>query len=409
MVTFGRPMLAQWLLDPSITYLNHGTVGAPPRRVLAAQQAIRDEIERQPARFLLRELTGTRVGGPRADRPRMRVAADAVAAFFGARGEDLAFVDNATTGVNAVVRSLRFAPGDEILVTDLGYGGVVNAARYAARERDAVLRTVEMPDAALGPPAFVEAIAGALGDRTRLVIADHITADSALLLPVADIIARCHARGVPVLIDGAHAPGAIALDIPALGADWYTGNLHKWAWAPRSSGILWVAPERQAALRPAVISWGLDQGLAAEFDLPGTRDPSPHLAAPAALDLMREIGVEAVRRYNHDLTWHGARRLAEMWDVAFTVPESMIGTMATVPLPQELGSTREDAGLLRDALLFEDRIEVQLHAARGRLWTRISSQIYNDPGDVERLGAAILARRPVYQSRRSTVQSLGPG
>ena len=393
MTTFGRPMLEQWLLDPAITYLNHGTVGAPPRRALSAQQAIRDEIERQPSRYLLRELTGVRVGGPRADRPRLRVAADAVAAFVGAGGDDLVFVDNTTTGANAVLRSLPLAAGDEILVTDLGYGGVINAARYAARERGLTLRTVEMPDAALGPAAFVEAIDGALGDRTRLLIVDHITSDTALVLPLAEIAAPCRAKGVLVLVDGAHAPGAIALDIPALGVDWYVGNLHKWAWTPRSSGILWAAPARQAAIHPTVISWGLDQGLAAEFDLPGTRDPSPHLAAPAALDFMREVGVDAVREHNHGLAWRGARRLAELWDVPFATPESMIGTMASVALPQALGWTREEAALLRDALLFEDRIEVHLSARRGRLWTRISAQVYNDLDDVERLGAAVLARR----------------
>jgi isopenicillin-N epimerase len=390
---FGRSMLGHWLLDPSITYLNHGTVGAPPRRVLSAQQAIRDEIERQPSRYLLRELTSVRVGGPRTDRPRLRVAADAVAEFVGARGEDLVFVDNATTGINGVLRSQRFTAGEEILVTDLGYGGVTNAARYVARVNDLELRSVEMPDRGRGPGAFIEAIDQALGDRTRLLIVDHITADTALLLPVAEIAARCHAKGVAVLVDGAHAPGAIALDIPALGADWYVGNLHKWAWTPRSSGILWAAPERQAALHPTVISWGLDQGLAAEFDQPGTRDPSPHLAAPAALELMREMGLEEVRRYNHELTWNGARRLAETWDVELSVAESMVGTMAAVPLPRELGSTSEEAGLLRDALLFEDRIEVQLSAWQGRLWVRISSQIYNDADDIERLGAAIVARR----------------
>jgi isopenicillin-N epimerase len=392
MTTFGRPMLEEWLLDPAITYLNHGTVGAPPRRVLAAQQAIRDEIERQPSRYLLRELTGVRVGGPRADRPRLRVAADAVAAFVGAAGDDLVFVDNTTTGANAVLRSLPLAAGDEILLTDLGYGGVINAARYAARERGLTLRTVELLDAALGASAFVEAIDGALGDRTRLLIVDHITSDTALVLPVAEIAARCHAKGVLVLVDGAHAPGAIALDVPALGVDWYVANLHKWAWTPRSSGILWAAPARQAAIHPTVISWGLDQGLAAEFDLPGTRDPSPHLAAPAALDFMRELGVDAVREHNHGLAWRGARRLAELWDVPFETPESMIGTMAAVPLPQALGSTRDDAALLRDALLFEDRIEVHLSARRGRLWARISAQVYNDLDDVERLGAAVLAR-----------------
>lgn len=393
MITFGRPMLEHWLLDPSITYLNHGTVGAPPRRVLQAQQAIRDDIERQPSRYLLRELTGTRVGGPRSDRPRLRVAADAVAAFLGARGDDLAFVDNATTGANAVLRSLPLAAGDEILITDLGYGGVANAARYAARERRAVLRTVETPDPGGGPSAFVAAIEGALGGRTRLAIVDHVTAESALVLPVNEIAARCRARGVALLVDGAHAPGALALDIPALGADWYVGNLHKWAWTPRSSGILWAARERQAGLHSTVISWGLDQGLAAEFDQPGTRDPSPHLAAPAALDFMRELGVEAVREYNHALAWHGARRLAELWQVPFETPESMIGTMATVALPPALGATADEAARLRDRLLFENRIEVQLHAWRGGLWVRISAQIYNEMADVERLGAAVLARR----------------
>src|SRR5258708_4335266 len=351
MTRFGRPMLRHWLLDPEVTYLNHGTVGATPRPVLAAQQALRDDIERRPSQFMLRELVSVRVGGPRAEPPRMRVAAAAVAEFLGARGDDLVFVENITTGVNSVLRSLPLGPGDEILITDLTYGGVANATRFVARRCGAVVKVVEMPDPARGPGAMVEAIAAGLGERTRLAIVDHITAESALRLPLAEIAARCRARGVPVLADGAHAPGAIALDIPSLGVDWYTGNLHKWAWAPRSSGILWAPPERQADLHPTVISWGLDQGFTAEFDLLGTRDPTQHLAAPAALAFMRELGVEAVRAYNHDLAWRGAHRLAKRWDVPFATPESMIGTMATVPLPQTLGSTREPAPLQREAML----------------------------------------------------------
>ena len=392
MTTFGRPMLEQWLLDPAITYLNHGTVGATPRRVLAAQQAIRDEIERQPARFMLRELTGIRVGVPRAEPPRLRVAAAEVAELCGARGEDLVFVDNATSGINAVLRSLPLRPGDEILVLDRGYGGVHNAVRFAARQSGAEVRVVELPEPVRDPGAVVAAIAAALGERTRLAVVDHITAESALVLPLAEIAARCRDRGVPVLADGAHAPGAIALDIPALGVDWYVGNLHKWAWAPRSSGILWAPPARQAELHPPVISWGLDQGMAMEFDDPGTRDPTHYLAAPAALAFMRELGLDAVRAYNHDLAWQGARRLAELWEVELATPESMIGTMATVPLPPALGSTRDDAARLRDALLFEDAIEVQVHGWRGRLHARISAQIYNELADVERLGQAVLRR-----------------
>jgi len=392
MTRFGRSMLEHWLLDPAVTYLNHGTVGATPRRVLAAQQALRDEIERRPSQFLLRELTSVRVGGPRAEPPRMRAAAAEVAAFFGARGDDLVFVENITTGANAVLQSLPLAPGDEILVADLAYGGVVNAARYAARRAGAVVKTVEMPHPVRDPGEVADAFAAALTARTRLALVDHITAESALLLPLAEIARRCRARGVPVLADGAHAPGAIALDIPALGVDWYTGNLHKWAWTPRSAGILWVAPERQADLHPTVISWGLDQGMTAEFDLLGTRDPTTYLAAPAALAFLRELGLDAVRAYNHDLAWSGARRLAARWDTPFETPESMIGTMATVPLPESMGSTREDAAALRDQLLFEDAIEVQVHAWRGRLHVRISAQIYNDAADIERLAEAVARR-----------------
>jgi isopenicillin-N epimerase len=392
MTEFGRARLDLWAFEPGVLYLNHGTVGATPRRVLAAQQALRDEIERQPARFLLRELTSVRVGGPRAEPPRLRAAADQVAAAFGARGEDLVFVDNATTGANAVLRSFPFAPGDEMIVLDLAYGGVVAAARHAASVRGATVRVLETPDPVRAPGDLIAAFEAGLGPRTRLALVDHVTAESGLVVPVAEIAARCRARGVRVLVDGAHAPGAIALELPALGADWYVGNLHKWAWAPRSSGLLWAAPEARDGLHPAVVSWGLGQGFTAEFDLPGTRDPTPHLAAPAALAMMRELGMEAVRAWNHGLAWRAARALSARWRTRFDTPESMIGTMATVPVPAALGADREAAARLRDALLFEDRIEVQVHAWRGELRLRISAQIYNEEADYEQLGEAVERR-----------------
>lgn len=387
--SFGRSMLAHWALDPDITYLNHGTVGAVPRRVLAAQQAIRDEIERQPSRYLLRDLVG-HVGAAPPAVPLMRQAAAKVAAFVGARGEDLAFVDNATTGANAVLRSFAFAEGDEIVVLNLGYGAVIKAAQYVARRAGARVVTAELPFPVADPGECVDAVTRVLTPRTRLAVLDHITAESALVLPLAEIAARCRDRGVAVLVDGAHVPGAVALDIPSLGVDWYTANLHKWAWSPRSCGFLWATPERQADLHPTVISWGLDQSFAAEFDWVGTRDPSPYLAAPEGLAFLEELGAEKVSAYDHELAWKGAHRLAERWGTSLVTPESMIGTMATIQLPESLGSTVKEAALLRDALLFEDRIEVQLHAWQGRLWTRISAQIYNDMDDVERLAAAVL-------------------
>ncbi len=387
--TFGKSMLPEWPLEPSVTYLNHGTVGVTPHRILAAQQAIRDDIERRPSDYLLRELTSIVVGRPRPDKPRMRQAADVVAEFLGARGDDLVFVDNATTGANAVLRSFPLEPGDEILVTDLGYGGVTQAASFAARERRGVLRTAVTPYPVRSSADLVDAVVAAIGPKTRLAVIDHITSQSALILPVAEIARQCHARGVAVLADGAHAPGAITFDIPSLGVDWYVANLHKWMWTPRSSGILWAPPERQKDLHPAVISWGLDQGFTAEFDLPGTRDPSAHLAAPAAIAMMRELGVAAVQRYNHALAWAGARKLAERWNVPLETPESLIGTMATVVLPESVGHTADESLNVRDRLLFEHGIEVQLHSFRDRLHARISAQLYNTMEDIERLAEAV--------------------
>jgi isopenicillin-N epimerase len=382
-------MLQQWLLDPSVTYLNHGTVGAPPRRVLEAQQAIRDEIERQPSRFLLRELSAVAVGAPRSVLPRMRTAAERVAAFLGARGEDVAFVDNATTGINAVLRSFPLQPEDEVLLTNHAYGAIALAASFHAPR----VRTVELPPSSRGPAAFVEAVAAAIGPRTRLAVVEHVTSESALILPIAEIVARCRDRGLAVLVDGAHAPGALALDVPAIGADWYVGNLHKWAYAPRSCAFLWAAPGRQAGLHPPVISWGLGRGFTTEFDWVGTKDPSAFLAAPAAIDFMHELGLEALRTHNHTLAWNGARLLCERWGTPLGLEEGMVGSMATVSLPASMGSSAEDAARLRDALLEEDRIEVQLHAWQGKLWVRISTQIYNEPGDVERLADAVFARK----------------
>ncbi|MGE0593266.1 MAG: aminotransferase class V-fold PLP-dependent enzyme [Vicinamibacterales bacterium] len=387
---FGPTLKHEWCLDPRITYLNHGTVGAPPRRVLAHQQAIRDEIERQPAAFLLRGLSNASfVGGTRPAVPRMRAAAAAVAAFLGARGDDLVFVDNASAGANAVLRSLTFAPGDEIVLTSHGYGAILQAARFVARRAGAVVRLVDVPYPAFDAGRLVELLAAQLGPRTRLVVVDHVTAESALVLPVADIARRCHDAGVPVLVDGAHVPGALALDIPSLGVDWYAANLHKWAFSPRSAGVLWAAPDRQADLHPPVISWGLDQGFTEAFDWVGTRDPSPWLAAPAGLEFLDELGFAQVRAWNHDLAWRAGQLLADRWGTAVPVPESVIGTMVTVPVPARLGTTPADAARLRDRLLLEHGIEVQVHAAAGAVWTRVSAQVYCDLSDVARLADAV--------------------
>src|SRR5258708_4918783 len=391
MPTFGRSMLQHWLLDPEITYLNHGTVGAPPRRVLQAQQALRDEMERQPSRFVLRELHGHQPMPWRRE-SRLRDPSGRIAPCVGARPEDLVFVPNVTTGLNAVLRSVPLGPGDEVVITDLGYGAVALAAGVVTREQGATLRIAEMPYPLRDAGDVVAAIARALSSHTKLVVVDHVTAQSALVLPVAAIVAECHARGVPLLVDGAHAPGSLALDIPATGADWYAANLHKWAHAPRACGILWARPEHQASLRHPIVSWGSGLGFHAEFEYQATSDPTNYLAAPEGIAVLREWGFHEVLTYMHGLAREAARILTEHWGTTLDAPDEMIGAMVTVPLPEGAGATADEAARLRTALLVEDRIEVQLHAWRGRLWVRVSAQVYNDRSDIARLADAVARR-----------------
>ena len=384
-------MRSEWLLDPDVTYLNHGTVGSTPRRVLAHQRAITDEIERQPAKFMLRELADSHADFTFPSR--IRVAAAAVAEFVGVAGEDLMFVDNITTGANAILRSFPFAAGDEIAVTSLGYGGVVNAATYVMRTINGTVRTIELPQPGAERGDYIAAISVGLGDHTRLLIVDHLTPATALVLPLAEIAALCHDRGVLVLADGAHVPGNIAVDIDSFGVDWYVANLHKWAWAPRSAGVLWAAKQHHEYLHPTVISWGLDHGLSAEFDLLGTRDPSHFLTAPFSIELMNEFGgddgVAAIYRYNHELAWWSGQYLADRWGTRFTTPETMIGSMVNVRLPTALGSTRDDAERVRAALEAEG-IEVPIYAGADELTLRVCAQIYCDRADIEHLGDAVV-------------------
>ena len=393
MPTFGRSFLSHWWLDPETTYLNHGTVGATPRVVLEAQHAWQRRIEAQPASFLFRELMRVTPDAPGAARPLLRQTADTVGEFVGARGDDLVFVDNASTGINAVLRSLALRAGDEIVVLDQAYGAVVLAAGFVARAAGAKVVVVATPFPVQGDvtEACADAVERALTPRTRLAVLDHVSSETALTLPVAAMTERCRARGVPVLVDGAHVPGALALDIASLGADWFVGNLHKWAFAPRACGFLWVAPERRAGLHPPVISWGLDAGLAQEFDWTGTRDPSAVLSAPAGLAFMRDVlGLEAMRRWNHDLVWRMAHVLAARWGQAWTTPESLVGCMASVPLPARIAALGAAAApALKDWLLHERRIEAQVMAIRGQPHVRLAAQVYNDESDYERLADAV--------------------
>lgn len=391
-----RTTRALFPLESGATYLNHGTVGVTPWAVLRDRAALLEEIERHPARFMLRELMRLDASTSASVSPgalRLRAAAARVAAFVGAKADDLVFVDNATAGVNAVLRSIDLEPNSEILVHDHAYGGVARAIARIASERGFSVVPLALPGPDADDAAYVAAVARAVGPRTRLALLDHVSSESALVMPLAAMAAACRARGVAVLVDGAHAPGAVELDLGALDVDWYVANLHKWAFAPRSCGVLWAAPARRAGLQPAVLSWASssDDWVGA-FEWAGTRDPTPWLSAPAALEFIDAAlgGARSLREHNHGLAWRSAHFLADRWKVAFTTPESRIGAMVSVPLPPPFD--RGDAATaqqLRDRLFFEHRIEVPVLARGPHLHVRLSLQVYNDEADVERLAAAV--------------------
>jgi len=376
MTEFGRAIRSRFLLEPDIAFLNHGSFGTVPREVYAVADEWRRRLETNPDRFIREALP-----------PAIREAAAQVAPFFKVRAEDLTFVDNATAGVNAVLRSLDFKPGDEILSTDHAYGAVANAMRYVATRSGAMTVFAEVKMPAANADEIFSAITGRFSPRTKLLVIDHITSATALIFPVERLTKFAKERGVRVLIDGAHGPGHLALDIPAIGADWYIGNCHKWLFAPRGCAILWAKKDAQALIHPLSISHDYNKGFTAEFDWTGTRDPSPFLSAPAGLEFLKQLGVEKVQTHNRDLALSAARRMAQRWGEPMNASPELLGAMAAVRLPpswQKFGPPgRTAARLLCQRILQRDRIMVAIMPWAGALWARVSAQVYNEPADYD--------------------------
>jgi isopenicillin-N epimerase len=376
---FGHIRRPDFVLAEGIDHLNHGSFGATPRRVIEAAQEWRLEMEADPSRFFRRDLPGL-----------LRRAADRVATFLGGRGEDWAFVENATAGLNAIIGSLALAPGDELLCLSQVYGAIGNALNYHAGRCGARLVSVAVPVPFTDPAPLLGAIAGAIGPRTRLACFDHITSAGAVVLPIREMAAICREEGVPVVVDGAHAPGQIALDVPGLGVDWYVGNLHKWAFAAKGTAVIWCSPERQKALHPTAISHALGQGFTAEFDYTGTRDNSAWLAVPAALDYVDEVGSEAMRAHNAALARDAGAMLEEAWDSEAAAAPEFCASMVSVRLPGGRlpgGGDRDMAHRLAAQLSERHRITAPIMVLDGGLWIRVSAQIYNEIGDYARLAA----------------------
>ncbi len=372
------PWAELWTLDPRVDYLNHGSFGACPRAVLACQGDLRAQLEREPVDFLARRL------------PRMLAAArEALGAFVRADARDLAFVPNATTGVNAVLRSLDLRPGDELLTTDHAYAACRKAMEFVAGRSGARVVVAPVPFPLAGDDDVVGPVLGAVSPRTRLAVLDHVTSPTALVFPIARLVRELSARGVDTLVDGAHALGMIPLDLRAWGAAYYTANAHKWLCAPKGAAFLHVRRDRQEELHPLVISHGYEPGLPHarfpdEFDWTGTDDPTPWLAIPECIRFLGSLlpgGWPEVMARNHTLALHARAVVGAAMEAAPSCPDHMIGSMASIPLASPASGTPAQA-LDHDALAawFRERgIETWFcpwPCAGGKL-LRVSAQLYN--------------------------------
>lgn len=374
-------LAALWSFDATYCFLNHGSFGSCPRAVRAAYVAAQERIESRPI-----ELLGRRI------RELLAPSRARVGEFLGMSPDSFGFVTNATEGVNSVLRSLDFRPGDELLATSHVYNAVRNAMRFRARQCGAayVECPVDLPVAS--PDDLVAAIEGAMTDRTRIAVIDQVTSATALVFPIERIADLCRARGVELLVDAAHVPGMLPAHVESIGCTYWTGNLHKWCCAPKGTAVLWVAPERRAAVKPAIVSHYLDEGFAGEFDWQGTRDMAAWMTAGAAIDFMGELGWDLVREHNHRMAAWAQRMLCERWEVDPISPfdGTMLGSMCTVPVPAEIRARFARWEDFQEALYRDYRIEVPVIDFGGRWHVRPSAQVYNRADQYELLAQAVL-------------------
>lgn len=369
----------RWLLPRDAAFLNHGSFGACPIPVLEEQARWRQEMERQPVQFLDRRLAEL-----------LAEARARVGTFLRADPEGLAFVPNATAAVGTVLRSIALEPDDEVVLTDHAYPAVLNAARTicAAAGARAVVAPVPLP--LPDDDEIVARIADAVGLRCRLVLVDHVTSSTAAILPVARVVEACRARGVPVLVDAAHAPGMLDVDVDALAADYWTGNFHKWVCAPKGAAALCVRDEpARARLAPPIVSHEYLRTFHERFDWVGTYDPTAWLTIPAALDFFDELGWDEVRAHNRALALEAREIVRASIDAPVLVRDDATGWMSIVPLPEGVVRDRDEARAFSARAWDEHRIEVPVAGWRDRAFLRLSAHVYNARADYERLAAVL--------------------
>ncbi len=366
----------QWDLAPGVTYLNHGSFGPPPRAVQRVRRQFQSQLDSQPMEFFDRRYEEAWFG-----------ARDCLAQFVGADPRNLVFAENATSAMNIIARNLRLGPSDNVVLTDHEYGAVRRIWDRAADESGgATVRIARLPVPVESSEQIVDAILGATNQQTKLLVVSHITSATAITLPVRDIVDAARRRGIMTCIDGPHAVAQLPLDLERLASDFYCCSCHKWLCAPFGSGFLYVAPQHHEAIKPITLSWGrlppAERRLwSDEFVWSGTRDPSAYFAIPAAIDFLRQVGLERFRDGTHALARYARGRLLELVEGQPLVPDSSewYGSMAHVPLPADRPAD------LQKRLWAEYGIEIPIPVWDDRPWIRVSCHLYNTRSDIDRL------------------------
>jgi isopenicillin-N epimerase len=408
----GSSFRRHWNLKPGTVFLNHGSFGACPAPILKLQNEMQRQMEAEPVQFLWRRYE-----------ERLEPARVVVAAFAGARDRDLVLVTNATAGVNAVLRSLDLRPGDELLTTNHDYNACHNVLVETARRAQARVVTAQVPFPLLNQDQVLEAILAAATLRTRLALVDHVTSSTAVIFPVERIVRELEKRGIDTLVDGAHAPGMVPLNVSNLSPAYYTANLHKWVCAPKGAGFLWVRGDKQQHLQPAIISHGNNThrpGYSAfqdRFDWAGTFDPSAWFCAAEAIKWMEKLharGWNGLREANHSLVVRARQTLCNLLQVEPPCPEELLGAMATIPLPGPFQGRPKQGKIDPEQLQLYDEFAVEVpffHIAKPpRRYFRISAQAYNSLAQYRYLGEALqaLCRRGQINYRKSKVAGKTP-
>ena len=370
----------QWSIRSDTTYLNHGSFGPTPLRVRQQQRHFQDLLEEQPMDFLIRQFEEIWF----ATRKRL-------AQFVGCDDDGLVFMENATQAMNQIADGFPLSPGDEVILNDHEYGAVIRIWERACQRAEAAAPVIaELPKRFQTKQQIVDAIFEQVTPQTKLIVVSHVTSSSAIILPVDEICKLAKQSGIAVCVDGPHAPVQVPLDIDQLGCDFYTASLHKWLAAPFGTGFLYVSPHYQDRVVPCQLSWGRIpptplETWADEFIWPGTRDPSGFFAIPAAIDFIEEVGVESLRSWSHELVRHARQALYEMWQVEALTPDSTdwYGSMVSVPLPSHVQPT------MQQTLWEKDGIEAPFPHAAGQDFIRVSSYLYNDRNDIDKLLTAL--------------------